>query len=147
MPDFALDATDRKLLTHLAHDSALPLKQLAALCHMSEATCSRRIARLEKSGAITGYAARVNPKALGLPVHIFALLELVTDHVAAKQQLLATLRGAEGVYALHCVTGQPDYLLMLRLESMEAYQRFTAEHFEHEPLIRKYTSLFSLKEY
>lgn len=143
----SLDAKDRQLLALLAQNSATPLKILAEQCHMSEATCSRRIARLEKSKTIQKYVAVVDEAALGRGLTVFVLLELGTDNASAKQHFIRRLRGLPEVAMLHLVTGSVDYVVEMRLDSMETYQALSAQYFEQEPLVKKYTTLVSLKGY
>lgn len=147
MPPAPLDAIDRQLLSLLAKDGMTPLKKLAEACHISEATCSRRVARLEKNKTISRYVAVVDPKVLGQNVTVFVLLQFSTDQAAITQRLVKRLRETEELSALHNVSGTYDYLMELKLESVEAYKAFCAEYFDNEPLIYKYTTLFSLKAY
>ncbi|CAN5463433.1 Lrp/AsnC family transcriptional regulator [soil metagenome] len=61
-----LDGLDEKILFHLGRDGRLPMKDLAGLIGLSAPSTTERVRRLEETGIIEGYAARINPAAAGL---------------------------------------------------------------------------------
>ena len=63
-----MQRTDAVLLEALQRDSSRSIAQLAELAGMSASACHRRVRALEEQGLISGYAARVEPRALGLAV-------------------------------------------------------------------------------
>ncbi|GGO89997.1 Lrp/AsnC family transcriptional regulator [Wenjunlia tyrosinilytica] len=63
-----LDAVDWALLDALQSDARLSYNELARRVHLSAPTVAQRVRRLEDAGVITGYQARIDPVAAGLPV-------------------------------------------------------------------------------
>ena len=61
----AIDEIDRHLLVLLSRDARLSLKELAGAVGLSSPSVSERIRRLEERGVILGYAAEIDPVALG----------------------------------------------------------------------------------
>src|SRR6266545_154147 len=61
----AMDAIDRAILTHLHDDGRLANAELAERVRLSPSATLRRVRNLEKAGAITGYHAEIEPKAVG----------------------------------------------------------------------------------
>src|SRR4051794_23715303 len=61
----AMDAIDRAILSHLSDDGRLPNAELAERIRLSPSATLRRVRNLEKAGAITGYHAEIDPKAVG----------------------------------------------------------------------------------
>ncbi len=61
----AMDQTDVRLLQRLFEDARTSLADLARDVGLSPPSVSERIRRLEDAGVIEGYAARINPQALG----------------------------------------------------------------------------------
>jgi DNA-binding Lrp family transcriptional regulator len=118
-----MDAIDRKILAVLQEDGRLTVTELAGRVGLSVSPCHRRLRELERSGAILGYRALVDPAALGLA---FEALVFVT----MRQEDRATLLGFEAAVAAvpHVVQaqrlfGDPDYLLRVLTADLGAYQR------------------------
>src|SRR5581483_9371445 len=63
---FSVDRTDRKILAALERDGRLTVTELAARVHLSVSPCHRRLRELERSGAIRGYRAVIDPASVGL---------------------------------------------------------------------------------
>ena len=66
-----LDRTDLRLLALLQRNGRATNADIAAQVNLSPSACLRRIQRLEATGVIAGYAARVDPKAVGLGLQAF----------------------------------------------------------------------------
>lgn len=84
-----LDAIDWSLLEALQADARLSYNELARRVHLSAPTVAQRVRRLEDAGVISGYQARVDPVAAGLPV---------VAHVRMK------------CYGARCITIHPELL-------------------------------------
>src|SRR5215213_8821933 len=63
-----LDAMDRKIVRALQRAGRASNVELAAEVHLSAPQCFRRTRALEERGGIRGYAAQVDPEALGYGV-------------------------------------------------------------------------------
>ncbi|HEX3924648.1 MAG TPA: Lrp/AsnC family transcriptional regulator [Streptosporangiaceae bacterium] len=61
-----MDAIDRKILAELQTAGRLTVTELAQRVALSVAPCHRRLRELERSGAIRGYRAVIDPAAVGL---------------------------------------------------------------------------------
>ena len=59
---------DRALLSALARDGRASFTELAERVGLSVSAVHQRVRRLEQRGLITGYAAHLDAKALGLPL-------------------------------------------------------------------------------
>jgi DNA-binding Lrp family transcriptional regulator len=62
----ALDKFDLKLLAAIEADGRLTNAELALKVGLSASQCSRRRMRLEETGIIEGYSARLNASRLGI---------------------------------------------------------------------------------
>ena len=65
-----LDRTDLRILAELQRDGRLTNQELAERVSLSPSPCLRRVRRLEETGVIRGYAALIEPRAVGLGVVI-----------------------------------------------------------------------------
>ena len=80
--DYELDRFDWKILRALAANARATNVEIARRVGLSEAPCSRRIARLQDRGIIEGYGVRVNPGAIG--IGMMAFITLTLDVVSAQ---------------------------------------------------------------
>jgi Lrp/AsnC family leucine-responsive transcriptional regulator len=69
-----LDQTDWRIIAELQRDGRLSYHQLSRLVHLSPPAVAERVRRLEDSGVITGYQARIDPAQTGLPLTAFIQL-------------------------------------------------------------------------
>ncbi|KGS11088.1 AsnC family transcriptional regulator, partial [Pseudomonas coronafaciens] len=63
-----LDKYDRILLDELLKNGRASFAQLAKLVNLSAPAVAERVAKLEASGVITGYEAKVDLSKVGLPI-------------------------------------------------------------------------------
>ncbi|MEM7207454.1 MAG: Lrp/AsnC family transcriptional regulator [Pseudomonadota bacterium] len=60
-----IDSIDAKILRELSEDARIPRAELARRIGLSAPSVAERVRRLEETGVITGYGARINPARLG----------------------------------------------------------------------------------
>ena len=73
-----LDRIDRRILDILQSDGRISMTDLAERVGLSATPCTERVRRLEKAGVIQGYYARLDPKAMDLPLLVFVEIKLST---------------------------------------------------------------------
>ena len=113
MSAVALDDLDRQLLALLIADGRRSYADLARDTGLSTSAVHQRVRRLEQRGAITGYAARVDPVTAGLPLSAFISIQ-PTDP-AAPDDAPKRLRHLSAVEACHSVAGEESYILQVRV--------------------------------
>lgn len=113
-----LDAIDRKLLLLLQEDGRLSNADLAARVGLSPSSVHERVRKLEKAGTIQGYAARIEPGALGKGLLAFMRLSVgwtEGEDPGAVSSSLAELCAAEpDILECHHLAGEDCYILKLR---------------------------------
>ena len=109
--NFALDATDMKILRELQADARLPNITLAERVNLSPSPCLRRVRILEETGVIEGYRAVINRDAINLGLTVFAGIRVERHcHENADEFVTAVLAMPE-VVACHLVSGDIDFLI------------------------------------
>ncbi|QKC70069.1 MULTISPECIES: Lrp/AsnC family transcriptional regulator [Mesorhizobium] len=93
---------------------ARPTVDLAARVGLSPTPCARRVKRLEDGGVIQGYAARINPSAMGLAICVIVSVRLGKQgpegageflrEVAKRPEITECLLGP-GTSTTCCVSG------------------------------------------
>jgi len=121
------DEIDLRLLRALQSDGRATIQTLSQAVHLSAAACSERVKRLRESGVITGFTARLDPAAVGLPLLIFVEVSLDRTTHEATERFAAAVREAPDILECHMVAGGFDYLLKARVRDMGAYRAFLGE--------------------
>lgn len=122
-----LDRIDRRILAALQADGRLTNQALSERVALSPSACLARVRRLEQSGVIQGYHARLDPFKLDVGLVLFAEVTL-KGHSPAELDLFerSIQRIAEIVEASH-VTGAFDYLLKAVTADMAGWTRIAEQ--------------------
>ena len=120
----ALDRTDLRLLALLQRDGRASNADLATQVNLSPSACLRRIQRLESAGVVAGYAARLDPQALGLGLQAFVRVQLEKHGAPGIERFVRAVQDWDDVVACHALTGDMDYLLHVYVRDLEHFSRF-----------------------
>ena len=141
-----MDAIDRKMLALLQNDGRLTVTEVANRVGLSVSPCHRRLRELERSGAISGYRAVVNPDVVGLR---FQALVFVTMRQEDRDTLLGfeqAVAGVPNVVQAQRLFGDPDYLLRILTEDLGAYQRLEDDVLAALPGVQRLNSTLVMKQ-
>jgi DNA-binding Lrp family transcriptional regulator len=140
-----LDATDKSLLRLLQEKGRATNAELAETVHLSESACFRRVRALEGEGVISGYAATVDPRAVGLGLTVYVSITLSSqaqDLLAAFEQAVAA---APEIMECHLMTGQADYMIRLVASNVEDLERLHATLLTRLPGVARINSSIALR--
>lgn len=140
----ALDAADRRILRALQRDGRLPVTALAEQVGLSATPCQRRVKRLEEAGVIAGYAARVSPAQVGLPLQAFVQVALESHSEEVAERFHTALAARPEVIAAYTMSGEMDYLLHVLAPDMEAFGDFATRGLLRMPGVKETRSSFVL---
>jgi DNA-binding Lrp family transcriptional regulator len=140
-----LDATDLRLLDLLQTDASLSNQALAEAAGTSPATALRRVRRLVDEGVIERRVALLNPQALG--AGLTALVEITLDRQGAEHLDAFEARAVAetAVQQVWRVSPGPDFVLVLRVADMPAYQALVQRLFTQDANVRNVKAYFSVK--
>jgi Lrp/AsnC family leucine-responsive transcriptional regulator len=110
-----LDKYDRILLDALLENGRASFAQLARLVNLSAPAVAERVAKLEASGVITGYEAKVDMAKVGLPIQCVIELRLASH---GNQQTYDDLGRIPELTQCHRVTGDPCVIMQAAVGSM-----------------------------
>jgi Lrp/AsnC family leucine-responsive transcriptional regulator len=114
--DDRADETARRILEELQRDGRLSLAELGRRVGLSPPAVAERVSRLERDGVITGYHARIDPRALG-----FALGVVIRVRPAPREisKVAALARETPEVVECHRITGEDCFFMKAHVRDVE----------------------------
>jgi Lrp/AsnC family leucine-responsive transcriptional regulator len=149
LPQFELDPADLRLLALLQEDASLSNQALAEAAHLSPATCHRRVQRLQGLGLIERRVAIINPQRLadvtgwGLGVLVEISLDVQTTEALDAFETSAVAEDA--VQQCWRVSPGPDFVLVVQVADMPAYQELSRRLFTQDSRVRNVRAFFAVK--
>ncbi|HNJ97940.1 MAG TPA: Lrp/AsnC family transcriptional regulator [Ilumatobacteraceae bacterium] len=117
-----LDKIDRRIVGILGREGRISWKELADRVHLAPSSAADRVRRLEAAGVIQGYAARIDPGALGRDVR--AVVDVGLPPGADPAAFEARLAEREEVALAMYVTGPADYTIVVDCAGAEGLDAF-----------------------
>ncbi|MFT4197338.1 MAG: Lrp/AsnC family transcriptional regulator [Pseudoxanthomonas sp.] len=139
------DRTDLRLLVLLQKQGRASNAELAAQVRLSPSACLRRIQRLEASGVIAGYGARLDARVLGLGLAAFVRVQLERHGAADIEAFARAIAGWDEVVACHALSGDMDYLLHVQVRDLEHFSRFLLDRLLAQAGVADVNSSFVLR--
>lgn len=140
-----MDKADIALVSALQRDSSRPISDLAEGVALSPSACHRRIRALEETGVILGYAARVDPRKIGLAVEVFVEITLTSQSREAMDKFERSVGDFDDILECHLMSGGADYLLRVAAADLDQYDRIHRDCLARLPGVSAMRSSFSLR--
>jgi Lrp/AsnC family leucine-responsive transcriptional regulator len=144
MPE--LDRTDLKILDILQRQGRISMTELAEQIGLSTSPCSERVRRMERDGVISGYYARVDPRAVGKTLLVFVEIKLSAKSGDVFDQVKKELLHVPEVMECHLVSGGFDYLVKARLRAMSDYRSLLGNLLKKLPVTAESHSYVVMEE-
>jgi len=122
MDSSAIDRLDTRIIEILRLHGRISWKELADRVHLAPSSVAERVRRLEERGVITGYAARIDPAAIGRSVRAVVDVSLVPGDQADAFE--ARLVERDEVTLAGYVTGSSDYTIVADCAGAEGLDAF-----------------------
>jgi len=139
-----LDRIDRHILNLLQRDNRISNQQLAEQVGLSPPACLRRVRRLREEGVIIADVSIVDPAIVGQPLNIIVEVEMARDQLDIYDAFKRKMAAAPEVSQCYQVTGEVDFLLVVIVPDLQAYEHFSRRMLSSDPNLRKYRTLISL---
>jgi DNA-binding Lrp family transcriptional regulator len=141
-----MDKVDRAILAHLQEDGRLSNVELAERVGLSPSPCLRRVRSLEAAGVITGYRATLDPAKIGRAFQVLVHVTMATgDRKATMEAFEAGVAAIDEVIECRRMFGDPDYLLWIAVEDLQAYEQLYMGTLVGLPGVARTTSQLTLK--
>ena len=141
-----LDRIDRKILDILQRDGRIAMTELESQVGLSASPCTERVKRMERSGVISGYHARVAPEALGKNLLVFVEIKLASKSGDVFDSVRRELLHMPEVMECHLVSGGFDYLVKFRLRGMKEYRHLLGDILKRLPVSAESHSYVVMEE-
>ncbi len=149
--EITLDAVDRRILAELQRNARATYDELGALVGLAATTAMRRVRRLEETGVIVGYAAKLAPERVGLGLAAYISVRLTKIAEGAQRNpvelFAAAVQAWPEVVECSALSGDMDYLLHVRVRDMGHYSRFIMDQLLQHPAVQDCKTSFVLREF
>ncbi len=122
-----IDDIDVQILTILQENARTANAEIARQVGMAPSAILERIRKLEERGVIEGYAARVNPEAMGYGLTAFVFVR--ADERAGAPTTAERLAAIPEVQEVHHVAGEDCFLAKVRVKGTRALGDLLREKF------------------
>jgi DNA-binding Lrp family transcriptional regulator len=140
-----MDTIDRRIIAELEAEGRLTVTELAQRVGLSVAPCHRRLRELERTGAIRGYRAVVNPAAIGLGFEVLVFVTMDREDATTIARFERGLAEVAEVRHAERLFGDPDYLVRVATADLDAYQSLRDEKLATLPGVQRLTSTIVMK--
>ena len=121
----AFDRIDLLILEALRQNARITYQALSEQVGLSPRPCLERVKRLEQKGVIRGYAALMEPAALGHDIIALAGISMRDPSTATRQRLERSFMAHPSVVELQVVNGEYDYIARIVAHTLAAYEALT----------------------
>lgn len=123
MEKIELDEADVRILSALQNDGSLSIASLSESVNLSHNSVWRRLKTLEASGVIRRRVALLDPTLLGLGLTVFVNIRTSEHSEEWLEKFAKAVTDLPEVVELYRMSGDVDYLMKLRVSSIEDYDR------------------------
>ena len=133
----SLDRIDRQILALLQKDARQSNRQLAGAVGLAPSSCLERVRRLRSRGVIQGFAAQVDPAALGLALQAMVKVRLAGHSREVFESVRERMVGLPEVMAVYHVGGEADFLVHVAVRDAEHLRQLAWDHFTSRAEVRQ----------
>ena len=126
-----MDTSDLKALSELMMNGRMTWAELASCLGLSSPATAERVHRLEVQGVIRGFAALVDPEAVGCGLTAFIAVTL--EHSEHREHFLQKMAEMQEVQECHHIAGEDDYMLKVRCRGTRDLERVVSGQIKSVP--------------
>jgi Lrp/AsnC family leucine-responsive transcriptional regulator len=140
-----MDEIDRDILRYLQDTARMTNLELARAIGLSPTPTLRRVRALERSGAIRGYRAIIDPEAVQRSFQVLVWVDLVQGTREIIEAFERALLDIPDVVEAQRLFGEPDYLLRVAVQDSDEYERLYTNRLAALPGVSKARSQIGMK--
>lgn len=144
MADYKMDLIDLKIIKMLQENSKITNLELSRRIGLSPAPTLERVKKLESSGIVQSYHAKVDPTAIGLNVNTFILVSLAWQKPNALDNFIEKIKRIPEITEGYIITGDADFLLKIICKDIPTYEKLLFKTLSQIEEIERLKSLMTL---
>ena len=137
-----MDAIDYRILDLLQRDARTTQVQIAEAVGLSQPSVADRIRKLEESGAVMGYVARLDPRRMGNDIR--ALVGVRISHPKHHDAFTRRILMIDDVLECHRVAGLDSYVLKVVSRNTETLDELISGTLRRIPGVTRTTTTIVL---
>jgi DNA-binding Lrp family transcriptional regulator len=119
-----LDTIDIKILNALQANARVSNADLSGRVNLSQTPCLRRLRKLEQSGLIQQYSARLDYSMLGINVSAFVFVKLIKNTSSNAAEFESAIELLPEVLECCVLAGVHDYVLRIATQNLQTFESF-----------------------
>jgi len=139
-----LDSFDFAILQILQNDNTIPQREIGIAVNLSAAAVQRRIKRMEENGIIKSNIAVLDPTKVGQPITIFVEVEVESEKFELIDKTKKVFASYPEVQQCYYVTGEMDFILIIVVPSMVAYEQLTKKLFFDNANVKRFRTFVTM---
>lgn len=143
---YTIQEADELILRTLQADGRLSMQEVAEKTGLSASQCWRRVRDLEKAGIISGYAAQVKAKTIGLSAIAYVHVALRDHEGESINSFLRLVETETQIVECASITGDHDFVLKIYARGPEDLEDFIMRRLLKSGLVKDTRSNFILRE-
>lgn len=140
-----LDTIDKRMLDELQLNGRISIVELANRVHLTKTPCSERVKRLEKSGVISGYHAKVDPAHVGMNHVTIVHINLTRTGDTTLEHFNREVKRIPEIQTCLMIAGSFDYMLQVRTRDIAHFRELLGEKIGNLPGVMQ-THSFAVME-
>ncbi|MGW8482283.1 Lrp/AsnC family transcriptional regulator [Microbacterium sp. NPDC055903] len=130
-----IDEIDRRIIALLRRDGRMSNAALAEAAGVAASTCLARVRGLRERGVITGFAAHVDHRALGLGLEALIGVRIRAGARHQMASFMTELAQVPGVVQVFFLGGDEDFLVHVAVRDSDAVREFVLDHLSAHPAV------------
>lgn len=143
-PAADLDSFDLAILDILQRDNATPQRAIGDAVNLSAPAIQRRIKKMEEAGVIAANVAVINPHSVGQHITVFVEVEVISETTELIDDAKREFAAVPEVQQCYYVTGEADFVLVILVPSMAAYEALTRRLFFGNNNVKRFRTFVAM---
>jgi Lrp/AsnC family leucine-responsive transcriptional regulator len=136
-----LDRFDLDILEILQRDNLTSQRAIGEAINLSAPAVQRRIKKMEEAGVIKANVAVIYPPSVGQAITILVEVHVESERIDLLDATKARLAAAPEVQQCYYVTGDADFILVVTVPTMSAYEALTRRLFFENANVKRFRTL------
>ncbi len=140
-----IDNIDRAILKELQQSNRIANIELASIVGLSPPACLKRVKRLRGAGIIVADVSIIDAQLAGNKMTLIVNVEMERDRADIYQAFRHSINLADEVTHCFQISGSYDFMLIVNVRDIQAYESFVERVLHTDLNIRKFHTSVSLR--